>query len=47
MNIKSIIYTMLAMCLLTSAVAQTKTIAHRGYWEVEGSVENSISSFMK
>jgi Glycerophosphoryl diester phosphodiesterase len=44
MNIKSIIYTMLAMCSLTSAVAQTKTIAHRGYWEVEGSVENSISS---
>ena len=35
---------LLAFFSLTCMVAQNKIIAHRGYWEVEGSTQNSISS---
>ena len=44
MSIKKIIYTLLVTFSLTSITAQTKIIAHRGYWEIEGSTQNSISS---
>ncbi|WP_455667038.1 glycerophosphodiester phosphodiesterase [Phocaeicola sp.] len=37
-----------AMCTFTLAgVAQTKVIAHRGYWDCEGSAQNSIASLKK
>ncbi len=37
-----------ALCLATLGVqAQTKVIAHRGYWKCEGSAQNSIASLMK
>ncbi|MCD7927006.1 MAG: glycerophosphodiester phosphodiesterase [Bacteroides sp.] len=37
-----------AMCTFTLAgVAQTKVIAHRGYWDCEGSAQNSIVSLKK
>ena len=31
---------------LCSLSAQTRVIAHRGFWDCEGSVENSISSLV-
>jgi glycerophosphoryl diester phosphodiesterase len=39
-----------AACMLLMAVtaaAQTKVIAHRGYWDTEGSAQNSIASLQK
>lgn len=37
-----------AMCAVALAgVAQTKVIAHRGYWKCEGSAQNSIASLAK
>lgn len=37
-----------AMCTVTfSGIAQTKVIAHRGYWKCEGSAQNSIASLEK
>ena len=34
-----------AMCAVTlTGTAQTKVIAHRGYWKCEGSAQNSIAS---
>lgn len=52
MNFKSMINAkkifLLTMCVLALATskidAQTKIIAHRGYWDKEGSAQNSISS---
>lgn len=36
---------MAAACLMTlAAVAQTKIVAHRGYWDCAGSAQNSITS---
>ncbi len=36
------------LCLLAmGAQAQTKVIAHRGYWKCEGSAQNSIAALMK
>lgn len=36
---------MAAACLLTlAAAAQTKIVAHRGYWDCAGSAQNSITS---
>ena len=37
----------LFMFILTPSTAQTKVIAHRGYWDVEGSAQNSIVSLKK
>lgn len=37
----------LMLALTASAVAQTKVIAHRGYWKTEGSAQNSLRSFTK
>ena len=37
-----------AMCVVALAgSAQTKVIAHRGYWKCEGSAQNSIASLTK
>ena len=37
-----------AMCAVTlTGTAQTKVIAHRGYWKCEGSAQNSIASLNK
>ena len=34
-----------ALCLMTlAAAAQTKIVAHRGYWDCAGSAQNSITS---
>jgi len=38
---------MLTSFSLTVAVAQTRVIAHRGYWDCEGSAQNSIASLQK
>lgn len=39
---------LLAVCLCGSTVwGQTKVIAHRGYWDCEGSAQNSITSLNK
>lgn len=39
---------LLAVCLYGSNVfAQTKVIAHRGYWDCEGSAQNSITALNK
>ena len=36
---------MVALCLMTmAATAQTKIVAHRGYWDCAGSAQNSITS---
>ena len=35
----------LSMLLSVSAMADTKVIAHRGYWRAPGSAQNSISSY--
>lgn len=36
---------MAAVCLMTlAAAAQTKIVAHRGYWDCAGSAQNSITS---
>ncbi len=38
---------MAAACLMTlAAAAQTKIVAHRGYWDCAGSAQNSITSLM-
>lgn len=38
---------LLAAALCCGASAQTKVIAHRGYWDCEGSAQNSIASLTK
>ena len=30
-----------------AAQAQTQVVAHRGYWNTEGSAQNSLSALMK
>ena len=48
MKIKNIMYVLLAAILpLNILSAQTKVIAHRGYWDCEGSAQNSIASLQK
>lgn len=37
----------LILAITASAMAQTKVIAHRGYWKTEGSAQNSLRSFTK
>ena len=47
MNLKKM---MMASALLMAACcmqAQTKVIAHRGFWKTPGSSQNSISSLLK
>lgn len=38
---------LLAAGLSSAAMAQTKVIAHRGYWNCEGSAQNSITALVK
>ena len=43
-------YTLLiicTMCLALSGVAQTKVVAHRGFWKTDNSAQNSIASLRK
>ena len=48
MNIRNIIGTIvLVFFSWTQISAQTKVIAHRGYWDCEGSAQNSIASLQK
>jgi len=48
MKIKNITYLLLIVVLrLNSLSAQTKVIAHRGYWDCDGSAQNSIASLQK
>ena len=46
---KRLILSMLLTAFLcgSSAFSQTKVIAHRGYWDCEGSAQNSITAFNK
>jgi glycerophosphoryl diester phosphodiesterase len=37
----------IAILLMNNLSAQTKIIAHRGYWDCEGSAQNSIASLQK
>lgn len=37
----------LAAAMIATAQAQTKVVAHRGYWRTEGSAQNSLASFIK
>lgn len=48
MKKRSMLTILLAVCLYGSTVfAQTKVIAHRGYWDCEGSAQNSITALNK
>ena len=47
-KIRDIIYTwLIAILPLNILSAQPKVIAHRGYWDCEGSAQNSIASLQK
>lgn len=44
--LKKILLTVLSITLgITAAYTQTKVIAHRGHWKVQGSAQNSLASF--
>lgn len=47
MTNKFILTAALLLAGVATTVAQPKVIAHRGYWTVPGSAENSIASFTK
>ena len=47
MEIKKIIGLFLCLCTVLSAGAQTRVIAHRGYWKTEGSAQNSVTALQK
>lgn len=48
MKKRSMLTILLAVCLYGSNVfGQTKVIAHRGYWDCEGSAQNSITALNK
>lgn len=49
MKITNIVISVLFLVILESgnAFAQTKVIAHRGFWQTEGSAQNSITSLKK
>jgi len=48
MKIRNAVYLCLFIILsLNMLTAQTKVIAHRGYWNTEGSAQNSITSLQK
>lgn len=46
MNLKSFFLLLLGLCMagILSAQEGTKVVAHRGYWKVEGSAQNSVRS---
>lgn len=57
MNIRTILQSSMALCcaaIISTAVSaqsgnngKTKVVAHRGYWETEGSAQNSLASLKK
>lgn len=47
MKIRNIVLTLSFILLSTVINAQTKVIAHRGYWKTDGSAQNSITSLSK
>ena len=44
---KRIFILMAALLVGLTAVAQSKIVAHRGYWRTDGSAQNSITSLQK
>ena len=46
-KIKNLCVALFTVFTLTATSAQTKVIAHRGYWDCEGSAQNSIASLQK
>lgn len=44
---KKTLLAMALLCISAFAVAQTKVIAHRGFWKTEGSAQNSIRGLVK
>ncbi len=44
---KKLVMSLLAVSVVGALFAQTKVIAHRGYWDCEGSAENSITALVK
>lgn len=45
---RKLVFAGLLMCLATGiANAQPKVVAHRGYWDIEGSAQNSIRALIK
>lgn len=44
---KKVFISVLCSILVLAATAQTKVIAHRGFWETENSAQNSLSSLYK
>ena len=47
MKLIKIVMTFMLCAVTLVGVAQTKVIAHRGYWKCEGSAQNSIASLKK
>lgn len=47
MKIKRLILSLLLVVLSGSIYAQTKVIAHRGFWKTDGSAQNSLASLSK
>lgn len=47
MKIREFILSLSFVLLGTSMYAQTRVIAHRGYWKTDGSAQNSIASLCK
>ncbi len=47
MNLKKLITALMLSATVTSPFAQTKVIAHRGFWDTPGSAQNSITALVK
>ncbi|MEF9924331.1 MAG: glycerophosphodiester phosphodiesterase family protein [Muribaculaceae bacterium] len=47
MKRKLLFICLIAFLTLTTAVAKTKVVAHRGYWDTKGSAQNSIRALVK
>ena len=47
MNIKRSILVLAMSLSVLSLMAQTKVIAHRGFWDTPGSAQNSIAALIK
>lgn len=44
---KTILFLAMAVAMLSASAASPKVIAHRGYWDAKGAVQNSIRSLVK
>lgn len=47
MNLKKLLIASILLITTCGTQAQTKVIAHRGYWKTSGSAQNSIASLIK